>query len=108
MKWIIGLVLVLAVIGGGYFYLTMNSTAGKADQTTEQSNGKTAPRTVQGTLTKVQNPKDDYTHMLTTSSGLVKLNSYSVTLDDYVGKKVEVTGQNSGTTLFADTVTVIQ
>ncbi len=108
MKWIIGLILVLAVVGGGYYYLTMNATPGNTEQTTEQSDGKTAPRTVQGTVTKVQNPKDDYTHMLTSSSGLVKLNSYSVTLDDYVGKKVEVTGQNSGTTLYADSVTVIQ
>jgi len=108
MKWIIGIILILAVVGGGFYYFSMMNASGDAAQTTEQSNGKTAPRTVQGTLTKVQSPKDDYTHMLTTTNGLVKLNSYSVNLDEYTGKKVEVVGQNSGTTLFADTVTILQ
>ncbi|MEP7166890.1 MAG: hypothetical protein ABI758_02850 [Candidatus Woesebacteria bacterium] len=32
------------------------------------------------------------------------LDSYTVKLDDYVGKNVTVTGQFSGTTLFVDTV----
>jgi len=108
MKWIFGLIVLAALIGGGYYYLVMMNAPSTTTTPTEQSNGKTAARTVVGTLTKVQNPKDDYTHMLTTSSGLVKLNSYSVQLDEYVGKKVEVVGQNSGTTLFADSVTVIQ
>jgi len=35
---------------------------------------------------------------------LIKLNSYTVTLDGYANKNVSVTGQYSGDTLFVDSV----
>lgn len=47
---------------------------------------------------------DDYTHILITSGENVKLNSYTVKLDDYLGKEIEVQGEYSGDTLFVDTV----
>lgn len=54
---------------------------------------------------KVQAIKgDDYSHILITPSGNVKLNSYSVKLQDYEGKEIEVTGEYSGDTLFVDKV----
>lgn len=40
-----------------------------------------------------------------TGKPTTELDSYTVKLDQYVGKKVSVTGQYSGTTLFVDTVT---
>ncbi len=39
-----------------------------------------------------------------TGKPTTELDSYTVKLEQYVGKKVSVTGQYSGTTLFVDTV----
>jgi len=57
-----------------------------------------------GRLQKVTPPGDDYTHLLITSSGTVRLNTQKVNLDAYLSKSVSVTGQYSGNTLFVDEI----
>jgi hypothetical protein len=51
---------------------------------------------------------DDYSYMIVTPGKLEGINSYTVDLSTFVGKKVEAVGQYSGTTLYADTITLAQ
>lgn len=93
------LFLLLAGAGvGAYFYFSQP----KPKDTTPKVKQSTV---LNGTVMKVSEPNGgDYTHLLQSSSGLVGLNSYSIKLDQYENKKVEVTGQYSGTTLYVDSV----
>lgn len=107
MKNILIVLCVVGILGvGGYFgYQYLLGTSEKQFQTqnsAEEQSGKTT--TVEGVLMKVANPKDDYTHTLKTADKLVRVASYTVSLDDYVNKTVSITGQYSGTTLFADSI----
>lgn len=99
--FIIG-ILVLAVLGiGGFFafkYFTQNNATSSSMTTKVTSVSKT------GVVQTLPKPGDDYTHMLKTPEGLIKLNSYTVKLDQYANKTVTVTGQYSGNTLFVDKV----
>lgn len=66
-----------------------------------QTPTKTAVNTtLTGTITKAG------TTFILSSPGKAptEVSSYTVKLDEYVGKNVSVTGQYSGTTLFIDTV----
>ncbi len=70
---------------------------------------KTAAVTKTGELRKSNVAGSDFTHiLLNPSEKSVGVASYTLSLDDYVGKKVSVTGQYSGNTLYADSVQVIQ
>lgn len=100
--FLIGLVVVVVLGVAGFFgfqYLTKQNAA--APEMTEKV--KSVSKT--GVVQKLPKPGDDYTHMLKTSDGLVKLNSYTVKLDPYAGQTITVTGQYSGNTLFVDKVT---
>jgi hypothetical protein len=105
---IIALVLVIALGIGGYIGYTklLPKLLGQEGPVIGQMQNGDLPKsqTVTGVLMKVQNPTDDYTHNLKTADKLVRVASYTVKLDDYVGKTVTITGQPSGTTLFADTI----
>jgi hypothetical protein len=68
---------------------------------------KTAAITKTGILQKSTLAQSDFTHELVSSGQSVGVASYTLNLDDYIGKKVSVTGQFSGDTLYADTITVI-
>ncbi len=106
---IIGILVLILGVGGyfgyAYFLTSPQSTNGQENFTAESDN---SIKTVRGLLIKVANPKDDYTHTIKTATVLVRAASYTVTLDEYVGKNVEVTGQNSGNTLFVDTITELK
>ena len=67
----------------------------------------TAAITKTGILQKSTLAQSDFTHELVSSGQSVGVASYTLNLDDYIGKKVSVTGQFSGDTLYADTITVI-
>jgi len=111
MKAGIIMAIVILILGAGVYFgytflgHTVSPTMGQVN-IPEESTSKIT--TVQGLLMKVTNPKDDYTHTIKTETTLVRAASYTVTLDEYVGKNVEVTGQNSGNTLFVDTITELK
>ena len=92
-------VLVILGIGGyfGYQYISRSSMSSPA--TTE-----IPVVTKTGMVQKLSKSGDDYTHMLKTTDSLIKLNSYTVSLDLYANKTVTVEGQYSGDTLFVDSV----
>jgi hypothetical protein len=101
--FILGIVFLVVVAIGGYFalqYIGKSGTAGTVY--------KTAAITRTGTLQKSTAAGTDFTHILISAGASYGVASYSQNLDQYVGKNVKVTGQNSGTTLYIDTVTVIQ
>ncbi len=100
MKLVMILLTILILVGvgvGGYIYLSQKSL--------ETARPKVKQSTVlSGSVQKVFDSGVDYSHLLKTSTSVVPLSSYSVKLDEYVGKNVEVTGQYSGTTLYVDNV----
>lgn len=96
------LVLVLAVVGGYVYIKYFYQSAGSASQVY-----KTAPVTKTGTLQKTNVAGSDFTHVLISSGQSVGVASYTLNLDDYIGRSVSVTGQYSGDTLYADSVTVL-
>lgn len=102
MKNILIVLCVIGILGvGGYFgYQYLLGTSEQNIQ--QEQSAKTTM--VEGVLMKVANPKDDYTHTLKTADKLVRVASYTVSLDDYVNKTVSITGQYSGTTLFVDSI----
>jgi len=94
-------IFIIAVLGvGGYF---VYSNVSKTQPTT---NGQQESVTFVG---KIQTGKgDDYSHVLLSEGKIIGLASQTVALDEYIGKQVSVTGQYSGTTLYADTVQVVK
>jgi len=71
-----------------------------ANTPAQQSQDKAPNTTLVGTLTKSGSH-----YILKGSDGKTsEINSYTVTLDSYVGKSITITGQYSGTTLFVDTI----
>ncbi len=99
-------ILFLVLVGvGGFCYLS--SKAQPSGSGTE--NVEAVKLTRVGTLVKSPSTSSDVTHTIRSDEGESwGVTSYAVNLDDYVGKKVEATGQNSGTTLYIDTITEIQ
>ena len=96
----IGIIVIVVLAVGGFFYLQhYNST--QAPQTSYQ----TASITRVGVLQKASGA--DYQHIIIANGQSWGVTSQSVNLDQYVGKKVEATGQNSGTTLYIDTIKII-
>jgi flagellar basal body-associated protein FliL len=98
---LIALFVIVAGFGGVYYYLSTKTPASPATQERKKT-------TLVGKLQKVSAPKDDYTHLLNTGGKLVGVNSYNVKLDDFSEKTVEIVGEYSGTTLYADTVRIVK
>jgi len=103
MKTFIVLVVFFLLAVGGYFgyQMLMAKSQGSTVPITSEKTGIT---TKTGVVQKLSKPIDDYTHMLRTSTETIKLNSYTVKLDQYVNKTITVEGQYSGNTLFVDAV----
>lgn len=105
MKAFLGGIIFLVLLGAGayiglkYFY--------KSPTDTGTQTFKSAPIVKTGVLQKSNVAQSDFTHVLVASGTSIGVASYSLNLDDYIGKQVEVTGQYSGTTLYADVVTVL-
>lgn len=98
--FIIGLVVLSMVVIGGYVGLKYVGS-----QKQPQSSYKTESVAKIGVIQTGKG--DDYTHLLVSEGTSIGLASYTVKLDDYLGKKVQVQGQFSGTTLYADSVAVL-
>ncbi len=58
-----------------------------------------------GTLQKVPQSNNDYSHILVNNNEITGIASNNIDLDKYVGQKVEISGQYSGTTLYTDKIT---
>ncbi len=100
MKQFIVGVVIIAVLGFGGFvgfrYLS------------HQNQTSVAPKSQSDTLTGLLMPGkgDDYSFILLDTKGKTTgVTSQTIDLKTYANKNVEVTGQFSGTTLYADTVT---
>ncbi len=101
--FLIGVIFLVIVGAGAYIGLKYFYTPPAGSQTF-----KTAVLTKTGTLQKSTIAKSDFTHVLVSTGESVGVASYTLNLDDYIGKKVTVTGQFSGNTLYADNITVVQ
>jgi hypothetical protein len=100
--FIILFIFVLVVLAGVFGY---NALIASSHRTTSQVPVNSEQKiTLTGTIQKASTSTGDFTHLIITSSGTKGINSNTVNLDDYVGQKVTVEGQNSGTTLFVDTI----
>ncbi len=105
--FLIGLLFVIVVGVGAfvylkYFYQSPSQTGTKIYQTD--------PITKTGVLQKTNVAGSDFTHVLISSDPSQKsigVASYTLNLDDYIGKQVSVTGQYSGDTLYADVIKVL-
>lgn len=98
----IGIIFLVIVGAAAYIGLKYFYTPPAGSQTY-----KTAVITKTGILQKSTIAQSDFTHVIVTSGASVGVASYTLNLDDYIGKKVSVTGQFSGDTLYADTITII-
>ncbi len=101
--FLFGILFLALVTSGAFVYLKYFYPSG----TPGQKSFTTAPITKSGRLEKTNVPGSNFTHVLVAPGESVGVASYSLNLDDYIGKSVEVTGQYSGTTLYGDTVTVL-
>jgi hypothetical protein len=101
---LIGILFLIVAAAGGFVYLKYFYQA-----PAQTGVYKTAAITKTGELRKTNVPGSDFTHVLiNTSEKSVGVASYSLSLDDYIGKQVSVTGQYSGDTLYADSVQILK
>lgn len=96
--FLLGLVFLALLSVGGYIGLKYYY---------KSPTGQTAVITKTGTLRKSTISQSDFTHVIVISGGSLGVASYTLNLDEYIGKKVSVTGKFSGDTLFADSITII-
>ena len=98
--FLIGIVVLIVVGILGYVGLTYYSNK----QTTAIPQTKVSV-TKTGILQVLKG--DDYDYAILSEGKLIGVNSFTVKFGDYVGKNIQVVGQYSGTTLYADTITVL-
>lgn len=100
MKWIvIGLLFVGALGAAGFIWLKQT---GSSSVSTETSAYKTQPVTISGMFQASKG--DDFNYAILSNGKLTGVASQKEDLGKYVGKTVKITGQYSGTTLYADSV----
>ena len=100
--FLVGIIVLVLAAAGAYVGLKYFYTPPSGSQMIQ-----TADITKTGILQKSTVVQSDFTHVIISAGKSVGIASYSLDLDQYIGKNVSVTGQFSGTTLFADTVSVI-
>jgi len=101
--FLFGLLFLVLVGVGGFLYLKYTSGKSATSQ-----NFQTAAITRTGVLKKAMVAGADFSHIIVSGSDSWGVTSYSIDLDQYVGKTVAATGQNSGTTLYVDSIKVVQ
>lgn len=84
--------------------LLAGCTSTSVQQTTQTQQEKAVNTTLSGMVTK----SGGKFYINSAGAATKEIDSYTVKLDDYVGKKVSVTGQYSGITLFVDTISLVQ
>lgn len=104
------IVLLLAGAGGTYWYLKQPKSDDLYQM--QQTESESGEEVMSGDVTKTgklqQSQGDDYNHIILSEGKAIGVASQSLDLDQYVGKTVSVTGQYSGTTLYADSVTEVE
>ena len=92
------ILIVLGVVGySGFRYFSSRQTTQPTTQT---------PKSVNTTLTGVLKSATGETSFMIVSGGkTTRVASYSLQLDEYVGRNVKITGQYSGNTLYVDAIT---
>jgi hypothetical protein len=104
MKYLF-IVLFILILGiGGFFGYQYLLGQAKTSTPTGAVSEKAGLITETGVVQKLAKPGDDYTHMLRSENGMIRLNSYTVKLDEYINKTITVEGQYSGNTLFVDAI----
>jgi len=104
--FLFGILFLVLVAAGGFVYLKYFY---KSPSQTGTQIYKTAAITKTGEIRKSNVTGSDFTHVLINpTEKSVGVASYTLNLDDYIGKKVSITGQYSGDTLYADSVTITQ
>lgn len=95
-----GLLVITVLLLGGYGYL-------KYFYKSDTQVYKTESITKTGELRKTNVAGSDFTHVLINpSEKSIGVASFTLNLDDYIGKQVSITGQYSGDTLYADQITL--
>jgi hypothetical protein len=103
MKKIIILLVIFAIIGLiGFITFQKLPKLSSPSHSSSESNSQKATQTISGVLRKIKG--DDYDYMIVSGGKSTGIASYSVKLDLYEGIKVQITGQYSGTTMYADSV----
>ncbi len=97
-----GLLFFVIVAVGAFVYLKYFSPSSG----TGSQQYKTEAVTKTGELRATTVAGSDFTHMLVAAGESVGVASYTLNLDDYIGKQVEIVGQYSGDTLYADTIQI--
>ncbi len=90
---------------GAYFYMSSKSNQ---QQDSSAKVFKTDSITRTGVLNSSSVKGVDYKHTITEGSKVYGVTSGLESLDKYVGKRVEAIGQNSGTTLYIDTIKIVE
>ena len=103
--FIFGLIFLVLVGAGGYVYLSTKSTQADSENTKVF---KTESITRTGVLKASTVQGVDYKHTITENGKVYGVMSGIESLDKYIGKKVEAVGQNSGTTLYIDSIKIIE
>lgn len=96
--FVIGIGLLVLIGVGGYYGMRIYSKT-----QTRVDSYRTDAITKTGTIQPGKG--DDYSYILVSTEGSTGVASQQIDLGLYVGKKVTVSGQDSGTTLYVDTVT---
>lgn len=100
MKNFVVILVALILLGGagyaGYTYFASQQTAKKPTMTKAV--------TLTGILQAGKG--DDYDFVILSNGKITGVTTYKLKLDQYVGKQVTVEGQYSGTTLYADSITI--
>ena len=105
MKTFLFSIVFLVLVGvGGYFYMSKQS--GEAGTNSQIYKTESITRT--GVLQKSSVAGVDYKHTITEGGKVYGVTSGLESLDQYIGKTVEAVGQNSGTTLYIDTIKVLE
>lgn len=93
----VGILIILAIVGGGAYYYFRAST------TNTPSNFKSGDEKLIGTVQPVTG-NSEYQYIVISGGKTTGITSNSVDLSKYSGKKVEILGQYSGTTMYADSI----
>jgi hypothetical protein len=99
----------LAILGFASVVLTGCTLPGQTAKPTATPavNTQSINKSLEGTVvSQVGGEGTDFTFQ--TATGPVAIHEGNATLSPYIGKKVRVTGQYSGTTLYVDSVELIQ
>ncbi len=98
----IGILFLVIVGAGAYVGLKYYYKPATGSQTF-----KTAAITKTGVLQTSTIAQSDFTHVIITPDASVGVASFTLNLNEYIGKNVTVTGQFSGNTLYADTIIIV-